>query len=174
MIANQHANGLSQLTKTWNDTPYSWNPIVAASGSDTAFTASTAFVASLYAGTNKRVTGLNVLIGATGGTDKWQVALYDGSGALVANSASAGVTVGTAANSQQIAFTSPALLIGPGHYFAFIISNGVTATCRTLPAFCGISGVQCGTVTATFGTAPATIVVPAGFAATTAFCVGLY
>lgn len=174
MIANQNANALGQLSRTYNDTPYTWNPIVAASGSDTAFTASTAFVASLFAATNKRVTGLNVLIGATGGTDKWQVALYDSSGALVASSATAGVTVGTAANSQQIAFTAPALLIGPGHYFAYIISNGVTATCRTLPAFCGISGVQCGTATGTFGTAPATITVPVGFTATTAFCVGLY
>lgn len=72
------------------------------------------------------ITGIQVLIGSTGGTDNWLVELHDVNGVLVATSATAGVLVGTAGTWQQIPFTSTVSLI-PGTYFLVVQSNGTTA-----------------------------------------------
>jgi hypothetical protein len=52
------------------------------------------------------ITGIQVLIGSVGGTDSWIFELHDSTGALVATTATAGTTAGTANTWQQIAFTS--------------------------------------------------------------------
>jgi len=72
------------------------------------------------------ITGVQVLIGSTGGTDNWLVELHDSTGALVATSALAGVLVGTAGTWQQIPFTSTVALV-PGTYYIAVQSNGTTA-----------------------------------------------
>lgn len=171
--SNPSANGLAQFIRNMNNTNYTFAPIAATSGTDSAFVASTAKVASIFVSGTQRITGLNILVGATGGTDKFIVSVHDINGALLANSATAGVTAGTAAQSQQIPFTTPVTLQGPGHYFISIISNGTTATIRTLPAQCGITGLLCGTSTVTFGT-PAAVTAPTAFAADAGFCAGIY
>lgn len=72
------------------------------------------------------ITGIQVLIGSLGGTDSWIVELHDSTGVLVATSATAGVTAGTAGTWQQIPFTSTVSLV-PGTYFVVVQSNGTTA-----------------------------------------------
>lgn len=74
----------------------------------------------------KTITGLSVLVGSTGGTDLWCVGLYNSAGVLVANSALAGATAGTAGTWQQFAFTT-AYQAAPGTYYLALQSNGTTA-----------------------------------------------
>lgn len=75
------------------------------------------------------ITGIEVLVGTTGGTDLWIVELHDSTGALVATSALAGTTAGTANTWQKIPFTTPYVMV-PGTYFLTLQSNGTTAKFR--------------------------------------------
>ena len=98
---------------------------------------------------NTTLTGLQVLIGGTGGTDKWLVELHNAAGALVATSALAGATVGTASTWQQFAFTST-FSLAPGTYWVAVQTNGTTATLATYNA--PIFPLFTGSATGTFGT----------------------
>lgn len=81
---------------------------------------------------SKLLTGFAPHIATTGGTDKWITALYDSGGNLLANSAVAGATVGTANTWQATAFTAPYYAVGPAEYFGCAMSNGTTATMDTV------------------------------------------
>lgn len=104
------------------------------------------------------VTGLGFLIGSVGGTHKVILSLHDGAGKLLANTDTAGVTVGTAANFQKIALTSPKAIIGPGRYYVAATFSGTTPKFRayTIPNTPG----RAGSSTATFGT-PVDLVISA-------------
>jgi hypothetical protein len=97
----------------------------------------TRYYASVQVGTqgggNTTLTGVQVLVGAVGGTNNWLVELHDSTGALVATSALAGVLVGTAGTWQQIAFTAP-VSVAPGTYFIVVQLNGTTARLAALNA----------------------------------------
>ncbi len=100
-------------------------------------TNSTAVAAELYCTEvrlpySRLMTGYAPHIGTTGGTDKWIVALYDSGGNLLANSAVAGATVGSANTWQATAFTSTYFAVGPAQYYACLMSNGTTATIDTV------------------------------------------
>ena len=97
-------------------------------GTSTATVAAELYCTEIKMPYSRLVTGLAPHIGATGGTDKWIVALYDSGGNLVANSAVAGATVGSANAWQATAFTVPYYVVGPGQYFGCLMSNGTTAT----------------------------------------------
>ena len=100
------------------------------------------------------ITGIQALIGATGGTDKFIYELHDSAGVLVATTALAGVTVGTAGTWQQIPFTSTVALT-PGTYFLVVQSNGTTATpsVYNFPApAVATTPLITGSVAGTFGT----------------------
>ncbi len=114
-----------------------WQAVAATSGTDTTPASGTQFVSSIFVPANFTATGVGYLIGSVGGTDRVYAVLYDAAGAVVANStlASAGTTVGTAANSQELAFTSTVEVKGPARYFIGISMNGNTARLRTVPAF---------------------------------------
>ena len=102
------------------------------------------------------MTGIQYLVGSVGGTDKVIASLHDSTGAVVANSATAGATVGTAAQVQQVAFTSTAAIQGGRFYWLALTFNGTTAKFRTVPAYCNAgSGVIGNGVTQTFGTVAA-------------------
>jgi len=107
------------------------------------------------------LTGVAVLVGATGGTDKWIVELHDANGNLVATSATAGTTAGTADTVQEIAFTAPYQATA-GNYFLALQSNGTTAT----PAVYAAASLPLltGSATGTFGTGAA-ITPPASYTA---------
>lgn len=102
----------------------------------------------------KFVTGLGVLNGSVATTDNHLVALYDATGNLVANSATAGVLAATASVYQNISFTTPYYVVGPGQYFGCLQSNGTTATIRM-----EVTGTQdqylTTSFTGVFGTIPA-------------------
>lgn len=98
------------------------------------------------------LTGIAALIGATGGTDKFIYELHDSTGALVATTALAGVTVGTAGTWQQIPFTAP-VSVNPGTYFIAVQLNGTTARLATFNS--PTSPLLTGSATGTFGTSAA-------------------
>jgi hypothetical protein len=118
--------------------------------------AGTRYFASVTVGTqggsNTLLTGVGALIGAVGGTDKFIFELHDSTGALVATTALAGVTVGTAAAWQQIPFTAP-VSVAPGTYFIVVQLNGTTARLAALngPSLPLLTGSSAGT----FGTSAA-------------------
>jgi hypothetical protein len=98
------------------------------------------------------VTGIRALIGATGGTDKFIYELHDSAGNLVATTALAGVTVGTAGTWQAIPFTAP-VTVNAGTYFIVVQNNGTTARIATYNA--PVSPLLTGSATGTFGTSAA-------------------
>lgn len=110
----------------------------ATSGTDTSCDNGGIWAASVFIPANCTLTGIQYLVGSTGGTDSVVVGLYNNAGTLVANSALAGATVGTAAQVQQVAFTATYAAVGPARYFVAVQFNGTTAKLRTIPAYCGL------------------------------------
>lgn len=140
-----------------------WQGVAATSGTDTACTNGTAYCGSILVPGNMTITGVEYLVGSVGGTDSVIVSLHDSAGTLLANSALAGTTVGTAAQVQQVAFTTPYAAVGPATYYIAVTFNGTTAKFRTVPAHTQ-GGVRGNGVTQTFGTA-ATFTAPTTFTA---------
>ena len=100
--------------------------------------------------------GIGILMGTTVGNTNIMVALYGTSGALLANSAVAGVITSGASTMLNVSFITPITLV-PGRYFLACQVNTVGAdTIRHVLSANG-SNVICGTQTGTFGTVPATI-----------------
>ena len=106
-------------------------PAAATSGTDSAGVDGQVFTSAIDIPANCTLTGLSYLIGSVGGTDKAIAMLFDSAGTLLANSATAGVTVGSAATMQRLPFTAPVAIEGPGRYFVGIQYNGNTAKIRT-------------------------------------------
>jgi len=141
-----------------------WPINAATDGTDTFCTNGTAYVGSVFVPESMTVTGVQYLVGSVGGTDKVVASLHDSVGTLLANSSTAGATVGTAAQLQQVALTATFVLV-PGWYFLALTFNGATAKFRTIPAYCNSgSGVLGNGVTQTFGT-PAAFTGPTTFTA---------
>jgi len=133
-----------------------WQPIAATSGTDTACTNGTAYVGLVFTPRGCTITGIQYLVGSVGGTNSVIVSLHALDGSLLANSALAGTTVGTAAQAQQVAFTATYVLTGPAYLWLALTFNGTTAKFRSVPAHCQVgSGVIGNGVTQTFGTAAA-------------------
>lgn len=106
--------------------------VLATAGTDTACTDGTTYFVELNIPYNQTLTGLAYQIGSVGGTDKVISTLYNSSGTVVANSDTAGATVGTAAQIQSVAFTAT-YSARAGRYFAGVTFNGTTAKFRTYP-----------------------------------------
>lgn len=106
-------------------------------------------------------TGVGVLFGATTGNGTSIIQVFDGSGNLVANSATAGVTDGSAgANAfTQIPFTVP-IFLPAGRYYVGLQLSGTMDTYRSIAANTFID-VVCGEVTGnTYGTVAQIITPP--------------
>lgn len=93
---------------------------------DKTTVAGTRYFVGVDIGSDTLLTGIEVLVGGTGGTDLWIFELHDSTGALVATTATAGTTAGTANTFQRIAFTAPYEATA-GQYFIVVQSNGTTA-----------------------------------------------
>lgn len=119
------------------------------SSADKTTVAGTRYYRSTTIGSQKTLTGVSVLVGSTGGTDKWIVELHDSAGNLVATSATAGTTAGAAGQWQQIAFTAP-VTVASGTYYIAVQSNGTTAALAVLDS--PVSNLTTGSATGTFGT----------------------
>jgi len=137
-------------------------PIATTSGTDTAGINGTVFISEIFVPANMTLTGLSFLIGTVGGTDKAIAMLFSSAGALLANSALAGVTVSTAATFQRLPFTATYAAIGPGKYYVGVQYNGATAKIRTQPA----GDHDAVSISQTFGT-PVAITAPSTFTAST-------
>lgn len=98
------------------------------------------------------LTGIEVLVGGTGGTDLWIFELHNSLGALVATTSLSGTTAGTANTWQRIAFTAPVQVL-PGSYFIAVQSNGTTAKPATYNS--PQSSLVTGSATGVFGTSAA-------------------
>jgi hypothetical protein len=112
-------------------------------GSQTSFDPDAALPATTQSTESVTITGVNVLVGGTGGTDNWYVALYNSAGVLMAKSAA--TLAGTALTIQQIPFTA-AVVVPSGDYFIALQSNGTTATFGAMnsPIWPKITGSQTG------------------------------
>jgi len=133
----------------------------ASAGTDGVCVAGTLYLSEVRVPARGTFTGIGVLNGSTVGTNKHLVALYDTNGALVANSAVAGVTTSGADSFQQLAFTSPVTL-APGRYFIGNQMNGTTDKTRKMKA-ADSPNVLTRSSTGAFGTIPATVTVPTAF-----------
>lgn len=132
-----------------------------AAGTSSVHVAGTMNISEIYVPSWNIWKGLAVLNGTVVGTDNMLVALYNSSGALVANSAVAGTLSASASTFQSRDFLFPALL-APGRYFCGVQCNGTTATSNKFVAANGVN-VLTTTVAGTFGTVPATITPPTTF-----------
>lgn len=123
-----------------------------AASTDQTTVAGTRYYSSITLGSDATLTGIAALVGGTGGTDNWIFELHDADGALVATTATAGTTAGTANTWQRIAFTA-AYEAAAGDYFIAVQSNGTTAK----PAVYSSAGLPIftGSATGTFGTGAA-------------------
>lgn len=137
------------------------------SGTDTTPVAGTRWTSSVFIPHNAILTGIGYLIGSVGGTDNVRVELHDADGTLLASSAVAGATVGTAATIQEVPFTAPVEVVGPGWYYLSVTMNGTTARLRTQAAATSSAHINfTKSATGTFGTSAA-LTPPTAFAAGT-------
>lgn len=175
--------GLSSLDLTRKPSAGTWQPIAATSGTDLACANGTTLLGRIYVPLPCLVTGIQYLVGSVGGTDKSIVTLYDEDGSLLRASAAAGVTVGTAAQAQQIPFTLGAdavtaattIALNAGYYWIGITNNGTTAKVRAVPAYCNVgTNLLAGSVAQTFGTITTSVTVPSTFTADKAVVASLY
>ncbi len=133
-------------------------------GTDVTPGATTVYMSQIFVRANATLTGIKLNNAATCATNKWIVALFDSSGAVVANSDLAGTTCSGTDALQTIAFTGTYAAVGPGVYWIGLYSNGAGAHFRALPAAAEGTG-KAGSVTGqTFGTA-ASVTLPTTFTA---------
>lgn len=120
-----------------------------------AQTAGTMNLTEIFVPYLQKWTGAGILNGTTVGTHNVLTALYGSNGALLANSAAAGVVSASASVMQNIPYTAPITLV-PGRYFLGFQYSGTTPTPRHLVALNG-SNICVGSQAGTFGTIPATL-----------------
>lgn len=160
------AQQTQRLTGTINDPPTAGTAYTSLETNGTAFDAATSMYCNeIKLPYSKVLTGLKVLMGTiAGGTEKKAVLLYDAGGNLLANSATAGQTMGSTGSVYvSVPFTTPFYAVGPTRYFGCIQSNGTSDTIRHT-----ITGVNDNYLNAkvtgqTFGTFAATITAPTTF-----------
>lgn len=114
--------------------------------------AGTIWTSQLAVPFNGTLTGACVLNGATVGTDKWIVALYDSTGALVANSALAGTTTAGVSIMQCLPFVSTLAVYGPGTYYLALQGNGTTDNFKAYAAGMAPTNYGTNSQTGVFGT----------------------
>lgn len=154
--------GVTSVSATSWKHPYAGGvaPVATTTGTNVTPTADLVYFSEVFLPTNAGLTGISYLIGTVGGTDKVIVMLFNSEGALVANSAVAGVTVGTTATFQRVPFTAAYSAVGPAKYWIGVQVNGNTCRLRTHAA----GDHNTGSAAQTFGT-PVAITVTTTFTA---------
>ena len=141
-------------------------------GTSAVHVAGTWYRSEIYVTHLAQWTGIQVLNGATVGTDNILVALYDTNGVLITNSAVAGALSAGANAFQSLAFLTQPIL-PPGRYFVAVQCNGTTATTRKWAAANG-GNQMTQSATGTFGTVPASFTPPTTFTADVGPIAALY
>lgn len=124
-------------------------------GTDTTDVAAAVWVTDLNVPRDVTVTGLYCLQGGTATTDKIIGSIYSSSGALLANSATAGIALATANTFKQLPFVT-AVALEAGTYYVGLQGNGTAAGAfRTVAASTYIGHVSAKVTGGAFGTLPA-------------------
>ncbi len=136
-LGGQWVNGdAGQTTRTVNGQlqfPPIGNVAYTSAGTSTTKATNTMYCTEIDLPYSKYLTGLAMLNGASTGTDKWILALYDSGGNLLANSAVAGTVASGNSTFQKQAFVTPFYAVGPAQYFACAQGDsGTTATINLL------------------------------------------
>ena len=150
------AGGATPAVKTFPVYSDAGAPAALTTGTDQTPVSGTVYFGSLQLAHRMEVTGVGYLVGSVGGTDSAIVAIYDTNGVVIANSATAGTTVGTTATVQEIDLTAKIVLDAPGLYYVSVSMNGATARLRLGVAAGGRGSSQTGT----FGTLAAITTLP--------------
>lgn len=95
-------------------------------GNDTMPVITETYIAELWVAANVSATGVAVFNGSAVGTDKLVLAIFDSTGAVVANTATAGTTATGTDAYQKINLTAPVTLKGPATYYVGLQVNGTT------------------------------------------------
>lgn len=132
-----------------------WKPSTLTVGTSTTPSATHVYVTQIYIPFNVTLTGVYVNNGATVGTNKYVAALFDSTGAALANSTLAGVTTSGADGYQQLPFTGTYAAVGPGVFWVGIYVNGTTDRFRSVPAVGQYAGFTGDLTGQTFGTVAA-------------------
>jgi hypothetical protein len=155
-IAGRWVSGVSAGNATMPYTSFSTiSPASGVAGTSTSQVAGTIWFSQLFIPVNSTLTGACVRNGATVTTDKYIVALYDSTGVLLANSATAGTTTAGVSIYQCVAFTATVQVAGPQSYFVAIQTNGTTDNFLTYAAGSATTNYGTQNQTGTFGTLPA-------------------
>ena len=101
-------------------------PLVSTDGTNATPVITETYITQVLIPANVTVTGVSIFNGATVGTDKGFVYLCDSTGAVLANSATAGATTSGADAYQDYAFTSAYSAKGPATYYVCYQMNGTT------------------------------------------------
>lgn len=127
------------------------------------------------------ITGVNVPVGATGGTDTLHVGIWDSTGVLVGRSETAGVTLGTALTIQQVPLAGSSgtatgvnapVTLPSGTYYVGVQLSGTTG--RFLAVNSPIWPVATGSQTGVSGTLPAISSIASTYTANVGPAVSLY
>lgn len=124
----------------------------------------TSWIADIFVPYVKAWTGIGILNGATVGTDKGLVTLYDTTGAVLATSALAGVTTSGASAFQQYPFTATYTNLNPGRFWLGYTTNGTTDNFQAIKTATILDALTKASTGQVFGT-PAAQTVPTTFTA---------
>ncbi len=141
-----------------------WTPTVVTQATSATPSATVVYMTQIHIDNNVTLTGVNVLNAATCGTNKWIVALFDDTGAALANSAVAGVLCSGTSAYQAIPFTATYAAKGPRTYWIGLYANGTTDRYYAIPAMGAAKGLAGSVSTQTFGTVAA-VTLPTTFTA---------
>lgn len=150
-IDSNYSNGTNPQTGSLNMAQQAILLDLLSNTADKTMVSGTRYYSSINIGFPQVLTGIIAKVGTTGGTDNWIFELHGPTGTLLATTATAGTTAGTANSYQQIAFTATYNLTVPGTYYIAVQSNGTTAKLATLNSPVN-SGIVTGSATGTFGT----------------------
>ncbi len=159
-LDTQNANGSNPQTASSNLVQLAAALSYFSQVKDKTMVAGTRYYSSIVIGAPALLTGIQAMVGTTGGSDTWVFELHSPTGVLLA--ASAATTAGTASTWQRLAFTATYNLTIPGTYFLVVQSNGTTAKLATLNS--DVNPTLTGSATGTQGT-PASITPPTTYTA---------
>lgn len=142
-----------------------WVPNTATSGTDTTPAEKKLFLTSVWLPSYKIIKGIGFLVGSVGGTNKAVAGLFSSTGTVLAKSSETteGTLVGTAAEIQELSFTSEYAAQGPGLYYIGITMNGNTARLRTITVNTAGANVLTGEVELAAKNVLAAVTVPTTF-----------
>lgn len=141
-----------------------WAPQIVTSATSATPSATAVAVTQMRIPHNETITGIAVLNAATCGTNKWIVALFDDTGAILANSALAGTLCSGASAYQKIAFTGTYAAKGPKTYWIALYADGATDRYYSIPTTGQGVGLAGSVTGQTFGTIAA-LTLPTTFTA---------